>query len=75
MEHLSFIDYKQAFDSVDRRALAKILSLYSIPGKYMKVISTMYENSTAAVKEGNEVRSWFRIKSGVKHVCVLFPFI
>ena len=35
---LSFIDYEQAFDSVDRRALAKVLSLYGIPEKYIKVI-------------------------------------
>ena len=30
---LSFIDYEQAFDSVDRRALAKVLSFYGIPDK------------------------------------------
>ena len=47
---LSFIDYEQAFDYVDRRALAKVLSLYSIKEKYIKVISAMYENNTAAVK-------------------------
>ena len=46
---LSFIDYEQAFDSVDRRALAKVLSLYGIPDKYTKVICAMYENNTAAV--------------------------
>ena len=39
---LSFIDYGQAFDSVDRRALAKVLSLYGIPDKYIKVISTVF---------------------------------
>ena len=72
---LSFIDYEQAFDSVDRRALAKVLSLYGIPEKYIKVISAMYENNTAAVKVGNEVSSWFCIKSGVKQGCVLSPFI
>ena len=43
---LSFIDYEQAFDSVDRRALAKV-SLYGIPEKYIKVICAMYENNTA----------------------------
>ena len=59
---LSFTDYEQAFDSVDRRAL-KVLSLYGIPVKYIKVISTMYENNTAAVRVGNEVGSWFCIKS------------
>ncbi|XP_065562486.1 LOW QUALITY PROTEIN: vacuolar protein-sorting-associated protein 36-like [Artemia franciscana] len=47
---LSFIDYEQAFDSVDRTALTKALSLYSIPEKYIKVICATYENNTAAVK-------------------------
>ena len=28
---LSFMDYEQVFDSIDRRALVKVLSLYSIP--------------------------------------------
>ena len=54
---LSFIDYEQAFDSVDRRALAKV------PDKYINVITAMYENNTAAVKVEYEVSSWFRIKS------------
>ena len=72
---LSFIDYEQAFDSVDRTALTKVLSLYGIPEKYIKVICAMYENNTAAVKVGNEVSNWFCIKSGVKQGCVLSPFI
>ena len=72
---LSFIDYEQAFDSVDRTALTKVLSLYGIPEKYIKVICAMYENNTAAVKVGNEVSNWFCIKSGVKQDCVLSPFI
>ena len=72
---LSFIDYEQAYDSVDRRALAKVLSLYGIPEKYIKVIYAMYENNTAAVKVGNEVSNWFCIKSGVEQSCVLSPFI
>ena len=68
-----FLDYEQAFDSVDRRALAKVLSLYGILDKYMKAISALYENNTAAVKIGNEVNSWFCIKSGVKQGCALSP--
>ena len=72
---LSFIDYEQAFDSIDRTALAKVLSLHGIPDKYIKVIGSIFENNVAAVKVGNEVSSWFRIKSGVKQGCVLSPFI
>ena len=61
---LSFIDYEQVFYSVDKRALAKVLSLYGIPDKYIKVICAMYENNTAVIKVGNEVSSWFCIRSG-----------
>jgi len=71
---LSFLDYEQAFDSVDRRALAKVLSLYGIPHKHIKVISSMYKNNTAAVKLGNEVSSWFCIKLGVKQGLCSIPF-
>ena len=56
---------EQAFDSVDRRALTKVLSLYGIPETYIKVICAMYENNTAVVKVGNEVSNWFCIKPGV----------
>jgi len=35
---LSFICYEQAFDSVDRRALPKVLSLYGIPEKCIKSV-------------------------------------
>ena len=72
---LSFIDYEQAFDSVDRTALTKVLLLYDIPEKYIKVICAVYKNNNAAVEVGNEVSNWFCIKSGVKQGCVLSPFI
>ena len=49
--------------------------MYGIPDKYIKVISAMYENNTAAVKVGNEFSSWFCIKSGVRQGLVLSPFI
>ena len=69
---LSLIDYEQAFDFVDRRALAKVLSLYGIPDNHF---IAMYKNNTAVVKVGNKVSSWFCIKSRVKLGCVLSPFI
>jgi hypothetical protein len=68
----SFIDYEQAFDSVNRRALVMVLSLYGISDKYIKVISAMYMNNTAAVKVGTWAISWFCIKSGDSRV-VFYP--
>ena len=58
------IDYEQAFNSVDRRALTKVLSLYLVPDKHITVISDMYKNKTTAVKVGNGVGKWFCNKSG-----------
>ena len=72
---LSFINYEQVFDYVDRKALAKVFSLNGIPDRYITVISARYENNTAAIKVGKEVSSWFRIKSGVKQHYVLSPYI
>ena len=46
-----------------------------MPDKYIKVISAMYENKTAAINVGNEVSSWFCVKSRVKKGFVLSPFI
>ena len=44
----SFKHCEQA--SVDKRVLAKLLSLYAILYKWIKVISAIYETKTAAVK-------------------------
>ena len=72
---LSLIDYKQAFDFVTRRALAKVLSLHGITDKLIKVISAMYKNNTAVVKVDNEVSSWFYIKSSFEQGFVLSSFL
>ena len=53
----------------------KVLSLYGIPDKYIKVISAMYEKNIAVIKVGNEVSSWFCVKSRVNQGCVLSFFI
>jgi len=70
---LCFTDYEQAFDFVDRKALAKVLSLYGIPDKYFKAICAMNGNNTATVQVGNEVNNWFCIKSGSR--VVFYPFL
>ena len=70
---LCFINYEQAFDFVDRRALAKILSLYGIPDKYIKMISAMSENNSAAVKVGNEVRTGFALNQELSRIVFYSP--
>ena len=71
---LSFIDYEQAFSFVDRRALAKLLSLHRMLDKYTKAISSMRRNNIAVVKVRIESSICFRIQSRVEKSCVLSPF-
>ena len=58
---LSFIDYEHAFDFVDRRALAKVLSLYGIPDKYIKVIKIISQTTLAChnIKKENDQKQGF----------------
>ena len=71
----SLVDYDQTFDSADRKALVKLLSLHSRPDKCIKVLSAMYDNNIAAETVGNKASSWFRIKSEVEQGCFLSAFI
>ena len=63
---LSSVYYEHVLNSVDRRALAKVLSFYGVPAKGIIVISPMYWNNNASVKTGNDFSSRLYIKSGVK---------
>jgi len=62
------------FNSADRRALEKLFRKVT-KDKYMEGISAIYEKNVAAVKVIQDISSWFRIKSGVKQGCVLYPFM
>ncbi|XP_033121519.1 uncharacterized protein LOC117120595 [Anneissia japonica] len=52
---LIFIDFKMAFDSIDRNLMFKILAAYGTPLEIVEAIKTMYVNTTAVViiPEGN----------------------
>jgi len=52
---ITFIDFKKAFDSIDRKKMLKILSSYGIPPEIVSAIKVMYENTSALVitSEGN----------------------
>ena len=47
--YITFIDFKKAFDSIDRKTMFDILRHYGIPMKMVKAIQTIYNNSRSAV--------------------------
>ena len=46
---LAFIDYKKAFDSVDRHLLLYKLSQIGVNGRFYNAISSMYQNPKSRV--------------------------
>jgi len=65
--HVSFIDFKQAFDFVDRQKIIQMLQELRIPNKLVRLIKTTIQNMEGSVKIGNLTSNPFLISSGVRH--------
>jgi sorting nexin-29 len=61
-----FIDFKQAFDSVDRQKNIQILQELRIPNKLVQLIKMTIQNIEASVKIQNLTSKPFSISSGVR---------
>lgn len=72
---LTFVDFKKAFDSIDREAMFAILRHYGIPAKIVGAIRVLYDNSSAQVYVGGEKSTPFNITTGVLQGDVLAPFL
>ena len=61
----TFIDFKKAFDSINRDMMFAILRHYGIPEKIVKVIRTIYEHSTSSVFVDGKLSEEFKTNTGV----------
>lgn len=64
--YMLFVDYKQAYDSVDRKKLWKALKTFGIPLKIIKMVQLCNSETCSKVKFGNEVSIHFEIKSKLR---------
>ena len=62
--HNIFVDYSQAFDSINWNKITECLIKYEVPTKLIKLIGLTLTNTK--VKIGNQFTNEFRIVSGVK---------
>ena len=46
---ITFIDFKKAFDSIDREMMFAILRYYGTPAKIVAAIRILYDNSKSQV--------------------------
>ena len=71
----TFIDFKKAFDSIDRRQMLKILRHYGVPESIVQAISVLYHNSKSTVIVDGMLSDLFDVITGVLQGDVLAPFI
>ena len=72
---LTFIDFKKAFDSIDREKMMKILKAYGIPPNLLRAIDKMYANTRAKVISPDGETGDVDITAGVLQGDTLAPFL
>ena len=71
--YFCFIDYANAFDSVDHNKLWKILKEMGIPDHLTSLLRNLYAGLEATVRTGHGTTDWFQIGKGVHQGCILLP--
>ena len=72
---LTFIDFKKAFDSINRKKMMKILKAYGIPPNLLSAIESTYTNTRAKVITPDGETEEFDILAGVLQGDTLAPFL
>ena len=72
---LTFIDFRKAFDSIDRDKMFLILEAYGIPSEIVSAVKVMYTDTSAVVITPEGLTEFFAINTGVLQGDPLAPFL
>ena len=70
-----FIDYKKAFDYVDRNHVWKKLKELNVSTKMLLILKEMYKSVESCVRWNGELSESFQCLKGVKQGCILSPLL
>ena len=71
--YIVFIDFRKAFDTVDRALLWKVLTIFGCPPKLAKLTQEFHEGTRGKVVVGGEESGVVLVNHGTKQGCVLAP--
>jgi hypothetical protein len=71
--YMVFVDFSQAFDTVSRVGLRKVLKKFGCTAKFISIIEALHTGMQANVAMSGCVSSEFAVSNGVKQGCVLAP--
>ena len=62
--YINFVDFKAAFDSIDRQFIWRSLQHYGLPEKYIRIMKAFFSHTVSAVRVNGELTDWFPVNSG-----------
>lgn len=62
--YVNFVDFKAAFDSIDRQFIWRTLEHYGLPGKYIRIMKAFFTDTVSAVRVNGDLTDWFSVNSG-----------
>ena len=69
------MDFKKAYDSIDRSLLWSKLTMMGVKGKLLDSLRSIYEQVKYCVKVNGYKTDWFDVSVGLKQGCLLSPVL
>ncbi len=73
--YAAFMDLEKEYDRVNRKAVWNVLKIYSVGWELMEGIKAFYREANACVKVDGELSYSFTVGVGVRHRCVMSPWL
>jgi endonuclease/exonuclease/phosphatase family metal-dependent hydrolase len=71
--HIAFVDFKKAFDSINRSKLWDVLQLSGYPSHLIKAVKSLYRNTRIIIDMETSKTDEIRINRGLRQGCGLSP--
>ena len=71
----AFIDFRKAYDSINRSKLWHKLQDIGLCGKMMNAIKSIYSSVSSCVRVNSHKTDWFDVKCGLRQGCILSPIL
>jgi Reverse transcriptase (RNA-dependent DNA polymerase) len=71
--YVCFVDFRKAFDCVNRAILWNTLRKAGVGGKMLKILQSMYKSVRSCVRCPSNITDFFECPIGVRQGCVLSP--
>ena len=76
LSHFScYIDFRNAFDSMWRKGLWRVMRHYGYPEKIVRILENMYNETFIAIRVDGYLTDWFNTIVGLLQGCVLSPLL